>query len=86
VVSLAYKGQENYRADANRFQKKHPVISYESVISCLEAACLFSGFKAHSLQTERDSAIWSAIETLQKANRFCGRARTATVHGQGMFL
>ena len=22
------KGQENYRANANRFQKKHPVIGY----------------------------------------------------------
>jgi len=38
----------------------------------------FSGFKAHSLQTERGSAIWPAIETLQKANRFCGKARMAT--------
>ena len=28
-VSHAYKGQENYRANANRFQKKHPVISYQ---------------------------------------------------------
>ncbi|PXF55107.1 MAG: hypothetical protein C4B57_04080, partial [Deltaproteobacteria bacterium] len=51
------------------------------VISCLGAVCLFPGFKAHSLQTERGSAIRPAIETLQKANRSCGRARMATVHG-----
>ncbi|MBW1926729.1 MAG: hypothetical protein JRI35_05975 [Deltaproteobacteria bacterium] len=30
------------------------------------------------MQTERGSAIRPAVETLQKANRSCGRARTAT--------
>ena len=60
--------------------------SYEPVISCLEAVCLFPGFKAHSLQTERGSVIRPAVETLQKADRFCGRARMATVHGKGIFL
>ncbi|MBW1947711.1 MAG: hypothetical protein JRI33_07220 [Deltaproteobacteria bacterium] len=46
----------------------------------------FPGFKAHSSQTERGSAIRPAIEILQKANRSCGRARMATVHWQGIFL
>jgi len=41
---------------------------------------LFPGFKAHSSQTERGSAIRPAIETLQKVNRSCGRARMASVH------
>jgi hypothetical protein len=43
------KGQENYRANANRFQKKHPVISLSPLcfgvaLPCLEAVYLFAGF------------------------------------------
>ncbi|PXF53416.1 MAG: hypothetical protein C4B57_09555 [Deltaproteobacteria bacterium] len=39
---------------------------------------LFSGFQSSLIADRRGSAIWPAIETLQKANRFCGRARMAT--------
>jgi len=46
----------------------------------------FSGFQSSLIADRRASAIRPAIETLQKANRSCGRARTATVHGQGIFL
>ncbi|MBW1926697.1 MAG: hypothetical protein JRI35_05805, partial [Deltaproteobacteria bacterium] len=40
----------------------------------------FSGFQSSLIADRRGSAIRPAIETLQKANRSCGRARTATVH------
>jgi len=60
--------------------------SYEPVISCLEPVAFFRVSKLTHCKTERGSAIRPAIETLQKANRSCGRARTATVHGQGIFL
>jgi len=33
----------------------------------------FSGFQSSLIADRRGSAIWSAIETLQKANRSCGR-------------
>jgi len=56
----------------------------EPFISRLEAVCLFPGFKAYSLQTERGSAIWSAIETRKKANRFCGRVLMATPKHNGL--
>ncbi|MBW1926087.1 MAG: hypothetical protein JRI35_02635, partial [Deltaproteobacteria bacterium] len=46
----------------------------------------FSGFQSSLIADRRGSAIRPAIETLQKANRSCGRARMATVHGQGIFL
>ncbi|MBW1925951.1 MAG: hypothetical protein JRI35_01930, partial [Deltaproteobacteria bacterium] len=39
---------------------------------------LFSGFQSSLIADRRGSAIRPAIETLQKANRSCGRARTAT--------
>ncbi|MBW1927024.1 MAG: hypothetical protein JRI35_07535, partial [Deltaproteobacteria bacterium] len=38
----------------------------------------FSGFQSSLIADRRGSAIRPAIETLQKANRSCGRARTAT--------
>ena len=38
----------------------------------------FSGFQSSLIADRRGSAIWPAIETLQKANRSCGRARMAT--------
>jgi len=46
----------------------------------------FSGFQSSLIADRRGSAIWPAIETLQKANRSCGRARMATVHGRGYFF
>ena len=46
----------------------------------------FSGFQSSLIADRRGSAIRPAIETLQKANRSCGRARTATVHGRGYFF
>jgi len=46
----------------------------------------FSGFQSSLIADRRGSAIRPAIETLQKANRSCGRARTANVNGQGIFL
>ncbi|PXF55807.1 MAG: hypothetical protein C4B57_02050 [Deltaproteobacteria bacterium] len=46
----------------------------------------FSGFQSSLIADRRGSAIRPAIETLQKANRSCGRARTATVHWKGIFL
>jgi len=33
----------------------------------------FSGFQSSLIADRRGSAIWPAIETLQKANRSCGR-------------
>ncbi|RKX59358.1 MAG: hypothetical protein DRP28_03250, partial [Thermodesulfobacteriota bacterium] len=33
----------------------------------------FSGFQSSLIADRRASAIWPAIETLQKANRSCGR-------------
>ncbi|RKX57766.1 MAG: hypothetical protein DRP28_06160, partial [Thermodesulfobacteriota bacterium] len=59
--------------------------SYEPVISCL-GAVTFSGFQSSLIADRRGSAIRPAIETLQKANRSCGRARTATVYWKGIFL
>ena len=38
----------------------------------------FPGFQSSLIADRRGSAIRPAIETLQKANRSCGRARTAT--------
>jgi len=38
----------------------------------------FSGFQSSLIADRRGGAIRPAIETLQKANRSCGRARTAT--------
>ncbi|MBW1926553.1 MAG: hypothetical protein JRI35_05040 [Deltaproteobacteria bacterium] len=38
----------------------------------------FSGFQSSLIADRRGSAIRPAIETLQKANRSCGRARMAT--------
>jgi len=35
----------------------------------------FSGFQSSLIADRRGSAIWPAIETLQKANRSCGRGR-----------
>ncbi|MBW1926971.1 MAG: hypothetical protein JRI35_07255 [Deltaproteobacteria bacterium] len=46
----------------------------------------FSGFQSSLIADWRGSAIRPAIETLQKVNRSCGRARTATVHWKGIFL
>ncbi|MBW1927039.1 MAG: hypothetical protein JRI35_07610 [Deltaproteobacteria bacterium] len=46
----------------------------------------FFGFQSSLVANRRASAIWPAIETLQKANRSCGRARMATVHRKGIFL
>ncbi|MBW1926883.1 MAG: hypothetical protein JRI35_06800 [Deltaproteobacteria bacterium] len=46
----------------------------------------FSGFQSSLIADRRGSAIRPAIETLQKANRSCDRARTATVHRKGIFL
>ena len=40
----------------------------------------FSGFQSSPIADRRASAIWPAIETLQKANRFCGRG-----HGRQPF-
>ncbi|MBW1925900.1 MAG: hypothetical protein JRI35_01675, partial [Deltaproteobacteria bacterium] len=37
-----------------------------------------SGFQSSLIADRRGSAIRPAIETLQKANRSCGRARMAT--------
>ncbi|MBW1927019.1 MAG: hypothetical protein JRI35_07505, partial [Deltaproteobacteria bacterium] len=37
----------------------------------------FSGFQSSLIADRRGSAIRPAIETLQKANRSCGRARMA---------
>jgi len=45
----------------------------------------FSGFQSSLIADRRGSAIRPAVETLQKANRSCGRARMATVHGRGYF-
>jgi len=38
----------------------------------------FSGFQSSLIADRRGGAIRPAIETLQKANRSCGRARMAT--------
>ncbi|MBW1926787.1 MAG: hypothetical protein JRI35_06310, partial [Deltaproteobacteria bacterium] len=38
----------------------------------------FSGFQSSLITDRRGSAIRPAVETLQKANRFCGRAWMAT--------
>ncbi|PXF53743.1 MAG: hypothetical protein C4B57_09130 [Deltaproteobacteria bacterium] len=38
----------------------------------------FSGFQSSLIADRRGSAIRPAVETLQKANRSCGRARMAT--------
>ncbi|MBW1926600.1 MAG: hypothetical protein JRI35_05290, partial [Deltaproteobacteria bacterium] len=38
----------------------------------------FSGFQSSLIADRRGSAIRPAIETLQKANRSCGRARMKT--------
>ncbi|MBW1926069.1 MAG: hypothetical protein JRI35_02545 [Deltaproteobacteria bacterium] len=38
----------------------------------------FSGFQSSLIADRRGSAIRPAFETLQKANRSCGRARMAT--------
>ncbi|MBW1927215.1 MAG: hypothetical protein JRI35_08510 [Deltaproteobacteria bacterium] len=38
----------------------------------------FSGFQSSLIADRRGSAIRPAIETLQKANRSCGRAQMAT--------
>ncbi|MBW1926417.1 MAG: hypothetical protein JRI35_04345 [Deltaproteobacteria bacterium] len=47
----------------------------------------FSGFQSSLIADRRGSAIRPAIETLQKANRSCGRARTATLdHGFTEYL
>ncbi|PXF55359.1 MAG: hypothetical protein C4B57_03705 [Deltaproteobacteria bacterium] len=46
----------------------------------------FSGFQSSLIADRRGSAIRPAIETLQKVNRSCGRARMATVHRKGIFL
>ena len=46
----------------------------------------FSGFQSLLVANRRASAIRPAIETLQKANRSCGRAQMATVHRKGIFL
>jgi hypothetical protein len=46
----------------------------------------FFGFQSLLVANRRGGAIWSAVETLQKANRFCGKAQMATVHRQGIFL
>ncbi|MBW1926255.1 MAG: hypothetical protein JRI35_03480 [Deltaproteobacteria bacterium] len=40
----------------------------------------FSGFQSSLIADRRGSAIWSAIETLQKANRSCSRG-----HGRQPF-
>ncbi|MBW1927320.1 MAG: hypothetical protein JRI35_09055, partial [Deltaproteobacteria bacterium] len=37
-----------------------------------------SGFQSSLIADRRGSAIRPAVETLQKANRSCGRARMAT--------
>ncbi|PXF55480.1 MAG: hypothetical protein C4B57_02310 [Deltaproteobacteria bacterium] len=37
----------------------------------------FSGFQSSLIADRGGSAIRPAVETLQKADRFCGRARTA---------
>ncbi|PXF54795.1 MAG: hypothetical protein C4B57_05555 [Deltaproteobacteria bacterium] len=46
----------------------------------------FSGFQSSLIANRRGSAIRPAVETLQKANRSCGRARMATVHRRGYFF
>ncbi|MBW1927141.1 MAG: hypothetical protein JRI35_08135, partial [Deltaproteobacteria bacterium] len=38
----------------------------------------FSGFQSSLIADRRGSAIRPAVETLQKANRSCGRVRMAT--------
>ncbi|MBW1926537.1 MAG: hypothetical protein JRI35_04955 [Deltaproteobacteria bacterium] len=44
---------------------------------------LFSGFQSSLIVDRRGSAIRPAVETLQKANRSCGRARMATLEHNG---
>ena len=43
----------------------------------------FSGFQSSLIADRRGSAIRPAIETLQKVNRSCGRARMATPKHNG---
>ena len=43
----------------------------------------FSGFQSSLIADRRGSAIRPAIETLQKANRFCGKEQIATPRRSG---
>ena len=60
------------------------VFSFDVGCSMLDVRC--SSFKA-LMGIRKGGAIRPAIETLQKANRSCGRARTATLdHGFTEYL
>ncbi|PXF54385.1 MAG: hypothetical protein C4B57_06900 [Deltaproteobacteria bacterium] len=60
--------------DDNKFDSKYPV---NPLYPALERSP-FSGFQSSLIADRRGSAIRPAIETLQKANRSCGRVRMAT--------
>ena len=53
--------------------------SYEPVISCLEAVCPFSGFKAHSLQTGVAVQFGPRSKLRKRANRFKARQLQSTM-------
>jgi len=84
------------------FQQNHYIIKHESVLYFMgrrkhmtmslikslftkELCMIINKYSVNPL-SRRGSAIRPAIETLQKANRSCGRARMATVHWKGIFL
>ena len=57
-----------------KISRKYPVNPLYPALKRLP----FSGLQSSLIADRRGSAIRPAIETLQKANRSCGRARTAT--------
>jgi len=84
LIRCPYQSQCNPASDRNPAKGK-PKYSVNPLYPALKRLPFF-GFQSSLIADRRGSAIRSAIETLQKANRSCGRARMATVHWQGIFL